>query len=63
MSTTAGTSSVNTVFEEDFTHQDAKHENWRRRDGEYIETHLIRNYFFVKQNYPELLPVLVPKNV
>ena len=26
-----------------------------------IETHLIRNYYFVKQNYPELLPTLVPK--
>jgi coenzyme F420 hydrogenase subunit beta len=26
-----------------------------------FETHLIRNYYFVKQNYPELLPTLVPK--
>ena len=26
-----------------------------------IETHLIRNYYFVKQNYPQLLPTLVPK--
>ena len=26
-----------------------------------IETHLIRNYYFVKSNYPELLTTLVPK--
>jgi coenzyme F420 hydrogenase subunit beta len=28
-----------------------------------IETHLIRNYYFVKQNYPELLATLVPQHV
>ena len=27
-----------------------------------IETHLIRNYYYVKSNYPELLPTLVPKH-
>ena len=27
-----------------------------------IEMHLIRNYYFVKQNYPQLLPTLVPKH-
>ncbi len=28
-----------------------------------IETHLIRNYYFVKENYPQLLATLVPKHV
>jgi coenzyme F420 hydrogenase subunit beta len=28
-----------------------------------IETHMIRNYYFVKQNYPQLLTALVPKHV
>jgi 3,8-divinyl protochlorophyllide a 8-vinyl-reductase (ferredoxin) len=28
-----------------------------------IETHVIRNYYFVKQNYPEKLPALVPRYV
>jgi len=28
-----------------------------------IETHLIRNYYFVKTNYPHLLSTLVPKHV
>lgn len=28
-----------------------------------IETHLIRNYYFVMSNFPELLPTLIPKNV
>jgi len=28
-----------------------------------IETHMIRNYFFVKQHYPQLLQTLVPKFV
>lgn len=27
-----------------------------------IETHLIRNYYYVKSNYPELLATLVPKH-
>ncbi len=27
-----------------------------------IETHLIRNYYYAKSNYPELLPILVPKH-
>jgi coenzyme F420 hydrogenase subunit beta len=25
-----------------------------------LETHVIRNYYFVKQNYPEKLAALVP---
>jgi hypothetical protein len=28
-----------------------------------IDTHMIQNYYFVKYNYPELLPTLVPKHV
>jgi coenzyme F420 hydrogenase subunit beta len=27
-----------------------------------IEIHLIRNYYFVKQHYPQLLPTLVPRH-
>jgi len=28
-----------------------------------IETHLIRNYYFVKSNYPHLISILVPRHV
>jgi len=28
-----------------------------------VETHLIRNYYFLKSKYPELLPTLVPQHV